>query len=85
MLDRAVGPNVIRKLLDGYRVFLEQHAGRGWRSLEDFRGLMREKVVAHAKIRRPDSRDYRGGYEPQEGYAEPDSAPAAPSKLGDPS
>ena len=76
MLDRAVGPNVIRKLLDDYSTFLEANAARGWRSLEDFRGLMRDKVVAHSKIRRPDARDYRGGYEAQEGYAEPEVAPA---------
>lgn len=77
MLDRAVGPNVIRQLLEGYETFLERNADRGWRSLEDFRGLMRNKVVEHAKIRRPDARDYRGGYEAQEGYAGSESAPAA--------
>jgi dihydroorotate dehydrogenase len=74
MLDRAVGPNVIRKLLEGYTLFLEQNAHRGWRSLEDFRGAMRDKVVSHSKIRRPDARDYRGGYDTQEGYAEPEKS-----------
>jgi dihydroorotate dehydrogenase len=83
MLDRAVGPSVIRGLLEGLSTFLEQNAARGWRRLEDFRGLMRDKVVAHSRIRRPDSREYRGGYEPQEGYADPEAAPAAPIKLGD--
>ena len=68
MLDHAVGPNVIAGLLDGYRAFLERHADRGWRNLDDFRGLLRERVVAHSQIRRPDAADYRGGYE-AEGYA----------------
>ena len=76
MLDKAVGPNVIKHLIEGYRAFLEQHADRGWRNLEDFRGLLRDRVVAHSKIRRPDARDYRGGYEAEEGYAEREPAPA---------
>ncbi len=70
MLDRAVGPNVIRRLLDDFTSFLERHADRGWTSLEDFRGLVRDRVVAHAQIRRPESAAYRGGYEDEEGYAE---------------
>ncbi len=83
MLDRAVGPTVIRGLLDDYRAFLEKHADRGWRTLEDFRGLLRNRVVPHSKIRRPDSRDYRGGYEGAEGYSEPEAPPVAPIKQGD--
>jgi dihydropyrimidine dehydrogenase (NAD+) subunit PreA len=75
MLDRAVGPSVITRLLAGYREFLERHADRGWTSLEDFRGMLRNRVVAQSQIRRPDRADYQGGYEPQEGYADPDLAP----------
>ena len=75
MLDRAVGPNVIKRLLTGYQAFFERHADRGWTSLEDFRGLLRNRVVAQSKIRRPDRADYQGGYEPDEGYAAPDPAP----------
>jgi len=75
MLDRAVGPNVIKRLLAGYQAFFERHADRGWTSLEDFRGLLRNRVVAQSKIRRPDRADYQGGYEPEEGYAAPDPAP----------
>lgn len=71
MLDQAVGPGVIARLRDGYRAFLERHGDRGWRSLEDFRGLLRDRVVAHSQIRRPDATDYRGGYE-AEGYAAPE-------------
>ncbi len=71
MLDKAIGPNVIRRLLDGYRAFLDRHANRGWRTLDDFRGLLRDRVVAHSKIRRPEHADYRGGYEAAEGYAPP--------------
>jgi dihydroorotate dehydrogenase len=69
MLDRAVGPNVITRLLDGSRAFFEKHADQGWRTFDDVRGLARNRVVSHAQIRRPESADYRGGYE-QEGYAE---------------
>jgi dihydropyrimidine dehydrogenase (NAD+) subunit PreA len=75
MLDHAVGPNVIRRLVDGYRAFLERHADRGWRSLEDFRGLLRGRVVAQSQIRRPEHAGYQGGYEPQEGYADPGVSP----------
>ena len=74
MLDRAVGPNVIKRLVAGYDAFLDRHADRGWTSLESFRGLLRDRVVAHSQIRRPDRSSYQGGYEPQEGYA-PGDAP----------
>ena len=33
MLDHAVGPNVIRRLIDGATAFLERHADRGWTHL----------------------------------------------------
>ena len=68
MLDHAIGPNVIARLKSGLQTFLDRHADRGWKTLEDFRGLMRNRVVAHSQIRRPDTADYRGGYELQEGY-----------------
>jgi dihydroorotate dehydrogenase len=74
MLDRAVGPNVIKRLISGMTAFLDKNADRGWTRLEDFRGLLRERVVSHSRIRRPDASDYQGGYEPQEGYAAPESA-----------
>ncbi len=76
MLDRAIGPNVIARLLAGYRAFLEHHADRGWTRLDDFRGLLRDRVVPHSQIRRPDRADYKGGYEPEEGYAGPDTTPS---------
>jgi dihydropyrimidine dehydrogenase (NAD+) subunit PreA len=63
MLDHAVGPNVIRELQRGMAEFLEKNAHRGWKTLDDFRGLRRDRVVAHAKIKRPDAADYHGGYE----------------------
>jgi dihydroorotate dehydrogenase len=69
MLDHAVGPNVIRELTDGLSRFLEQRADRGWRAVSDFVGLKRDAIVAQSKIRRPDEKDYRGGYE-AEVYAE---------------
>ena len=69
MLDHAVGPNVIERLLEGSRAFFDKHADRGWHGFDDIRGLARNRVVSHAQIRRPESADYRGGYD-QEGYAE---------------
>jgi dihydroorotate dehydrogenase len=71
MLDHAVGPNVVKRLLSGMREFLEKNAPRGWTTLEDFRGLRRDRVVAHSQIRRPADSDYHGGHESYEGYAEP--------------
>ena len=70
MLDHAIGPNIIRQLTGGLHDFLEKHAHRGWTSLEDFRGLRRDRIVAHSQIRRPEDKDYHGGYE-AEGYAAP--------------
>lgn len=72
MLDQAVGPTLITRLLADFDAFLERHADEGWRSLEDFRGLRRDRVVAQSAIRRPETRDYQGGYEPVEGYAAPE-------------
>ncbi|HEX8619399.1 MAG TPA: NAD-dependent dihydropyrimidine dehydrogenase subunit PreA [Thermoanaerobaculia bacterium] len=67
MLDHAVGPNVIRELLSGMNEFMEK---RGFNSLEDFRGLRRDRIVPHSQIKRPDTVDYHGGYaEEHEGYA----------------
>ena len=71
MLDHAVGPSVVKRLLSGMREFLDRNAHRGWSRLDDFRGLRRERVVSHSQIRRPEDSDYHGGYEVYEGYAEP--------------
>jgi dihydroorotate dehydrogenase len=80
MLDRAVGPSVIQRLIAGFREFLERNAHRGWSSLEDFRGSMRERVVAQSQIRRPEDADYQGGYEMPEGYAAPEASAEKVSK-----
>jgi dihydroorotate dehydrogenase len=69
MLDHAIGPNVINALLAGMREAMERH---GWTSLDDFRGIRRDRVVAHSRIRRPDAKAYHGGYE-AEGYASADT------------
>ena len=70
MLDHAIGPNVIRELIDGMTAFLGLNAHRGWTSLEDFRGLRHGNVVAQSGIGRPDSAGYHGGREDEgEGYA----------------
>jgi dihydroorotate dehydrogenase len=71
MLDQAVGPNVIRRLLDGLDAFLDKHAADGWTRVEDFRGIRKDRVVLQSQIRRPSATDYQGGYEPVEGYAVP--------------
>jgi dihydropyrimidine dehydrogenase (NAD+) subunit PreA len=68
MLDHAIGPNVIRQLIAGFRAFLEKHADRGWHTLDDIRGLRRDHVVSHSQIKRPEEKDYHGGYD-AEGYA----------------
>jgi dihydropyrimidine dehydrogenase (NAD+) subunit PreA len=78
MLDHAIGPSVIRELIAGLRAFLDRNAHRGWTSLDDFRGVRRDRIVAHSRIRRPDDKDYHGGHE-AEGYAEPSSAAAGTS------
>jgi len=76
MLDHAIGPNVIKSLLGGMAAFLDRNAERGWKSLDDFRGLRRDAIVAHSQIKRPEQFDYRGGYEAEEheGYARPAEA-----------
>jgi dihydropyrimidine dehydrogenase (NAD+) subunit PreA len=67
MLDHAIGPNVIRSLTTGMAEFMD---ARGFASLADFRGLRRDRIVAHSQIKRPDNADYHGGYEEEhEGYA----------------
>jgi dihydropyrimidine dehydrogenase (NAD+) subunit PreA len=69
MLDHAIGPNVIKRLTDGLSTFLDHHAADGWRTVADIRGLRRDRIVAHARIRRPDTKEYFGGHEAPEGYA----------------
>ena len=76
MLDHAIGPNVIRELKRGMSEFLDRNASRGWSTLADFRGLRRDRVVAHSQIKRPEQLDYHGGYETEEheGYAKPEKS-----------
>jgi dihydroorotate dehydrogenase len=71
MLDSAIGPNVIRLLNQGLARFLEKHAEKGWTRVDDFVGLRRDRVVSQSRIRRPDEKEYHGGHETSEGYAEP--------------
>jgi dihydropyrimidine dehydrogenase (NAD+) subunit PreA len=74
MLDRAIGPNIIRGLLQDMEAFLEKHADRGWKSLEDFRGARRDRIVSQSEIARPTESDYYGGHDVPEGYAAPAEA-----------
>lgn len=62
MLDKAIGPNVIRSLLDDMKEFLEK---RELESIEPLRGKLRDRIVPHHEIPRPDAADYHGGYEAQ--------------------
>jgi dihydropyrimidine dehydrogenase (NAD+) subunit PreA len=71
MLDKAIGPNVVRALIADMQAFLERHADRGWKSLEDFRGIRRDRVVPQSQIARPTESDYYGGHDVPEGYAAP--------------
>jgi len=71
MLDHAVGPSVVKRMIADATEFFEKNASKGWRGPADIVGLRRERVVAHSEIKRPESVDYQGGHEPQEGYAEP--------------
>jgi len=72
MLDSAIGPNVIKRLNSGLDAFLERNADKGWKSVADFRGIRRDRVVLQSQIRRPEGEGYQGGYEPVEGYAAPE-------------
>src|SRR3954465_11325022 len=83
MLDHAIGPNVIKGLTSGMQAFLEKYADRGWHSLEGFRGLRRDRIVAHHEIKRPDAREYHGGKDAPEGYPPPTAPPgSSPSCRG---
>src|ERR1041385_2072680 len=55
MLDHAIGPNVIKSLIAGMRESMERN---GWKTLADFRGIRRDRVVTHSRIRRPEAKDY---------------------------
>ena len=72
MLDSAIGPTVIKRLNGGLDAFLERNADKGWKSVADFRGIRRDRVVLQSQIRRPEGEGYQGGYEPVEGYAAPE-------------
>ena len=74
MLDHAIGPNVIKGLLSGMQAFFDKHADKGWHSLDDIRGLRRDRIVAHHEIKRPDAKEYHGGKEAPEGYSAPAEA-----------
>src|SRR5580765_2733362 len=77
MLDSAVGPNVIKRLTAEMAAMMERY---GWTRVEDFRGLRRDRVVAHSKIRRPDAAGYHGGYD-AEGYSSADAPIALTGKT----
>ena len=73
MLDQAVGPNIIKRLLSGLDNFIDAHAADGWTNIESFRGIRRDRIVLQSEIRRPAAAEYHSGYEGVEGYAAPQS------------
>ena len=75
MLDHAVGPTVIKNLIRGMEEFLEKNAHRGWKKLDDFRGIRRDRIVPHSKIKRPDEAHYHGGYDAEEPAAAGEPTP----------
>jgi dihydropyrimidine dehydrogenase (NAD+) subunit PreA len=77
MLDHAIGPNVVKGLTAGMEAMMERY---GWTTVEDFRGLRRNRVVAHSKIRRLDAAGYHGGYD-AEGYSDADAPIALTGKT----
>jgi dihydropyrimidine dehydrogenase (NAD+) subunit PreA len=70
MLDHAIGPNVIKTLTAGMAEFMDS---RGFASLDDFRGIRRDRIVSHSEIKRPEQLEYHGGFD-AEGYAAPAQA-----------
>ena len=54
----GVGVKLIQELCDDMTDYLDRH---GYASLEEFRGIARERVVEHSQIRRK-SEDYNGGF-----------------------
>jgi dihydropyrimidine dehydrogenase (NAD+) subunit PreA len=73
MLDHAIGPNIIQRLKTGMHDVMDRN---GWETLDDFRGIRRDRVVTHSRIRRPEGEAYMGGYD-AEGYAANEAALAA--------
>jgi hypothetical protein len=59
------------------QAFFDTHADKGWHSLDDIRGLRRDRIVAHHQIKRPDDKEYHGGHQ-HEGYAAADAAAVTP-------
>lgn len=54
----GVGVKLIQELCEDMTDYLDRH---GYASLEEFRGLARDRVVQHSQIRRK-SEDYNGGF-----------------------
>jgi len=70
MLDQAVGPNVIKRLLSGLDKFIEEHANDGWKSVEDFRAFVATESCCSRRFV-PRFIGILSGYETVEGYAAP--------------
>jgi dihydropyrimidine dehydrogenase (NAD+) subunit PreA len=55
----GIGTNLIQELTSDLADYLER---KGYSSIEEFRGIARERIVEHSQIRRK-SEAYNGGYE----------------------
>ena len=54
MLDHAIGPNVIKRLVREAERVPREERRRGWTASTTSAGLRRDRVVPHSQIRRPD-------------------------------
>ena len=71
MLDHAIGPNVIKELNAGPRALPREARRQGLDDASTTSSACAATASSpQSKIRRPDEKDYRGGYD-GEGYAEP--------------
>lgn len=55
----GVGVKLIQDLNTDLKNYLES---KGFASIEEFRGIARERIVEHSKIRRKSGEEYHGGY-----------------------
>ena len=55
----GVGVKLIQELTEDLRDYMDR---KGYSSIEDFRGIARDRIVEHSQVRRK-SDAYNGGYE----------------------
>jgi len=65
MLDHAIGPTVVKTLNQGLTGFLEKNADKGFRRLDDFIGIRRDRVARAVEDPSADEKDTAGGTRPK--------------------